>query len=182
MGSIRGANNKKVDKVLLPKIAKAAPKRTIIAFADDVTYPEIAKECAKHGHILVLRSPIDINLAKELNILAKEEGMKLENILIDPDMGSLGYGIDYGYSIVEKIRQCAFEGDDLLNLPIIVFAGEEAFKAKEAKSDNADKNWGEYEQRAIMWEISTAVPMISAGANIVVLWHPASIASIKGVL
>lgn len=179
---LRGANNKNIDKELLPQLAKYAPKRSIIAFGDDVTYEEIAVESAKRGHILVLRSPIDINIAKELNILARDKGMKLENVLIDPDMGSLGYGLDYGYSIVEKIRCCAFGGDDLLNLPIIVFAGEEAFKAKEAKSNKFEKKWGEYAQRAIMWEIATAAPMISAGANIVVLWHPTSIATLKEVL
>ena len=179
---LRGANNKNIDKELLPQLAKYAPKRSIIAFGDDVTYEEIAVESAKRGHILVLRSPIDINLAKELNILARDKGMKLENVLIDPDMGSLGYGLDYGYSIVEKIRCCAFDGDDLLNLPIIVFAGEEAFKAKEAKSNKFEEKWGEYAQRAIMWEIATAAPMISAGANIVVLWHPTSIATLKEVL
>ena len=69
-----------------------------------------------------------------------------------------------------------------LNLPIIVFAGEEAFRAKEAKSDKYDASWGEYNQRAVMWEIATAAPMISAGANIVVLWHPKSISTLKGVL
>jgi len=179
---LRGANNKNVDKVLLPFFAKNAPERCIIAFGDDITYEEISVEAAKHNHILVLRSPIDINLAKELNILSRDKGMKLENLLIDPDMGSLGYGLDYGFSIVEKIRECAFDGDDLLNLPIIVFAGEEAFRAKEAKSDKYSESWGEYDQRAVMWEISTAAPMISAGANIVVLWHPKSISTLKGVL
>jgi len=179
---LRGANNKKVDMILLPKLAEVAPEKTIIAFGDDVTYENLSIQTAKNGHILVLRSPIDINLAKELNILARDKGMKLENILIDPDMGSLGYGLDYGFSIVEKIRQCAFDGDNLLNLPIIVFAGEEAFKAKETKSNNYDSNWGILNNRAIMWEIATVAPMISAGANIVVLWHPESVATLKGVL
>ena len=179
---LRGANIKNVDKVLLPLLAQKAPEDTIIAFADDTTYEEIATATAQYGQILVLRSPIDINLAKELNILAKDKGMSLDRLLIDPDMGALGYGLDYGYSIVEKIKLSAFEGDPLLNMPIIVFAGEEAFKAKEAKSPNFDKNWGDYETRAKMWELATAAPMISAGANIVVLWHPESIITLKEVL
>ncbi len=179
---LRGANNKNVDKILLPKLAEAAKREIIIAFADDNTYAEIAPAAAKYGHILVLRSPIDINLAKELNILASDKGMSLDKLIIDPDMGGLGYGLDYGYSIIEKIRQSAFDADTMLNMPIMVFAGEEAFKAKEAKSGNFDKNWGKFEERAVMWEIATAAPMISAGANVVVLWHPKSISTLKGVL
>jgi len=179
---LRGANNKNIDKYLLPALAQNAPRESIIAFADDNTYEEIAAATAKYNHILVLRSPIDINLAKELNILASDKGMSLDRLLIDPDMGGLGYGLDYGFSIVEKIKESGFAGDTMLNMPIIVFAGEEAFKAKEAKSSNFDKCWGEYSERALMWEIATAAPMISAGANIVVLWHPKSIDTLKGVL
>lgn len=179
---LRGANIKNIDKILLPLLSKKAPANTIIAFADDTTYEEIATATAQFKQILVLRSPIDINLAKELNILAKDKGMSLDRLLIDPDMGALGYGLDYGYSIVEKIKLSAFEGDTLLNMPIIVFAGEEAFKSKEAKSSNFDKDWGDYETRARMWELATAAPMISAGANIVVLWHPESIKILKEVL
>ncbi len=179
---LRGANNKNVDAVLVKKLAELAQRQSIIAFADDNSYKDIASITAKNGHILVLRSPIDINLAKELNVLANDEGMDLNKLLIDPDMGGLGYGIDYGYSIVEKIKQAGFDGDTMLNMPIIVFAGEEAFKAKESKSTNFDGNWGEYKKRAIMWEIATATPMISAGANIVILWHPESIKVIKGLI
>ena len=130
----------------------------------------------------MLRSPIDINLAKELNILAIDKGMSPDKILIDPDTGGLGYGLDYGYSIVEKIRLAAFDGDEMLNMPIIVFIGEESYRAKEAKSDTFDKNWGNFENRSAMWEISGAVSMISAGANIVVLQNPKSVKAIKGLI
>ena len=116
---MRGANNKNVDKILLPFLSGLAPQDTIIAFADDSTYDEIATAAVANNQILVLRSPIDINLAKELNILAKDKGMSLDRLLIDPDMGALGYGLDYGYSIVEKIKLSAFEGDALLNMRIM---------------------------------------------------------------
>ena len=179
---LRGVNNNEIDKKLIPFIAQNAPKESIIAFADENTYEQIVPDVAKNNHVLVLRSPIDINLAKELNILAIDKGMSPDKILIDPDTGGLGYGLDYGYSIVEKIRLAAFDGDEMLNMPIIVFIGEESYRAKEAKSDTFDKNWGNFENRSAMWEISGAVSMISAGANIVVLQNPKSVKAIKGLI
>lgn len=179
---LRGVNNNEIDKKLIPFIAQNAPKESIIAFADENTYEQIVPDVAKNNHVLVLRSPIDINLAKELNILAIDKGMSPDKILIDPDTGGLGYGLDYGYSIVEKIRLAAFDGDEMLNMPIIIFIGEESYRAKEAKSDTFDKNWGNFENRSAMWEISGAVSMISAGANIVVLQNPKSVKAIKGLI
>lgn len=179
---LRGVNNNDVDKKLIPFIAQNAPAESIIAFADESTYEQIVPSVAQNNHILVLRSPIDINLAKELNILAIDKGMSPDKILIDPDTGGLGYGLDYGYSIVEKIRLAAFDGDNMLNMPIIVFIGEESYRAKEAKSDTFDKSWGSFENRSVMWEISGAMSMIGAGANIVVLQNPQSVKALKGLI
>lgn len=179
---LRGANNDAVDLKLLPVLAEFAPKECIISFAQDTTYEKIVTYTAKYNHILVLRSPIDINLAKELNILSIDKGQNADRILIDPDMGGLGYGLDYGYSIIEKIKQAAFDGDKMLNMPVIAFIGEESYRAKEAKSDTFSKNWGSFDERAVMWEISGASAMISAGADIVVLWNPKSVQVIKGLL
>ncbi len=179
---LRGANNSSLDKKLIPLLCNYAPKKSIIAFAEEDTYEEIVPHVIKNEHIIVLRTPIDINIAKELNILTTDKGIDPNKILIDPDMGGLGYGLDYGYSIIEKIRMAAFDGDTMLNMPIIAFIGEESYRAKEAKSNTFDKQWGNYEQRAAMWEIAGASAMISAGANIVVLWNPKSIETLKGLL
>ena len=179
---LRGANNNSIDVKLIPVLAQNAPKESIIAFADEETYEQIVPYVTKYNHILVLRTPIDINLAKELNILSIDKGMRPERILIDPDMGGLGYGLDYGYSIIEKIKQAAFDGDTMLNMPIIAFIGEESYRAKEAKTDSFEKNWGDYQERSSMWEISGASAMISAGADIVVLWNPDSIKVLKGII
>lgn len=179
---LRGANNTTIDKTLVPFLAENAPKESIIAFADEETYEDIIPSVIKNNHALVLRTPIDINLAKELNILSNDKGMSLDKIIIDPDMGGLGYGLDYGYSIIEKIRLAGFDGDKMLNMPIIAFVGEESYRAKEAKSDTFIKEWGDFETRAAMWEISGTSAVISAGANIVVVWNPQSINTLKGLL
>lgn len=179
---LRGANNTVVDRILIPFLSENAPFESIIAFADEETYEDIVPTVVTKNHALVLRTPIDINLAKELNILSNDKGLPLDKIIIDPDMGGLGYGLDYGYSIIEKIRLAGFEGDKMLNMPIIAFIGEESYRAKEAKTNTFSEEWGDFEKRATMWEISGATAMISAGANIVVVWNPQSINTLKGLL
>lgn len=178
---LRGANNTLIDKLLVPFLAQNAPVESIIAFAEEETYETIIPTVVQNNHVLVLRTPIDINLAKELNVLAIDKGLSPNKILIDPDMGGLGYGLEYGYSIIEKIRIAGFDGDNMLNMPIIAFIGEESYRAKEAKSDTFSKEWGNFETRSTMWEISGATAMISAGANIVVVWNPTSIDVLKGL-
>jgi len=184
---VRGINNKSVDVKLLPALMEVLEKsdfnrEVIIAFADENTYKEIVPVVVKGGHILAIRTPIDINLAKEMNILTSDMGLSLDKILIDTDMGGLGYGLEYGYSIMERIKLAALgetNGDKMLNMPLIAFAGEEALKAKEAKSDTFDKNFGDFKKRSIMFEITTASAVIAAGANLIVLEHPDSIKTLK---
>lgn len=179
---VRGVNNKSVDVKLLPALMEVLDREgvnAIIAFADENTYKEIVPSVVKGGHILAIRTPIDINLAKEMNILTSDMGLSLDKILIDTDMGGLGYGLEYGYSIMERIKLAAFEGDKMLNMPLIAFAGEEALKAKEAKSDTFDKNFGDFKLRSQMYEITTASAIIAAGANVIVLEHPESVKVLK---
>lgn len=180
---VRGINNKSVDVKLLPALMEALDREVIIAFADENTYKEIVPPVVKGGHILAIRTPIDINLAKEMNILTSDMGLSLDKILIDTDMGGLGYGLEYGYSIMERIKLAAIDekigGDKMLNMPLIAFAGEEALKAKEAKSDTFDKNFGDFKERSLMFEITTASAVIAAGANLIVLEHPDSVKALK---
>ena len=178
---IRGVNNKTVDSKLLPSLTEVLDRECIIAFAEETTYRAIVPFCVKGGHILVIRTPIDINLAKEMNILTSDMGLSLDKILIDTDMGGLGYGLEYGYSIMERIKLAAFDGDKMLNMPLIAFAGEEALKAKEAKSDSFDAGYGDFKLRSKMYEITTASAVIASGANIVVLENPESIDVLKRI-
>lgn len=179
---IQGANNKEVDTLLLPALIEELDREAIIAFVDENTYKSIVPSVIKGNHILVIRTPIDINLAKEMNILVKDIGMDINKILIDTDMGGLGYGLEYGYSIIERIKLAAQSGDEMLNMPLIAFAGDEALKAKETKSDSYDKNYGDFKERSMMFEITTASSICAAGANIVVVHYPNTISTLKSVI
>lgn len=179
---IRGVNNKSTDVKLLPALMEVLDREVIIAFADENTYKEIVPSVVKGGHILAIRTPIDINLAKEMNILTSDLGLSLDKILIDTDMGGLGYGLEYGYSIMERIKLAAFDGDGMLNMPLIAFAGEEALKVKEAKSDTFSESFGDFKTRSLMFELTTASAVMAAGANLIVLEHPESIKTLKNLL
>ena len=176
---IRGINNDEIDKKLLPELIKVLDCESIIAFATENTYSTITPHVIKGGHRLVIRTPIDINLAKEMNILTHDLGLPLEKIIIDTDIGGLGYGLEYGYSIMEKIK--LEKSDEYLNLPLMSFVSEESLKTKEAKSDNFSASYGDLENRAIMYEIASATAAVAAGADYVVLNYPPNIQIMKEV-
>lgn len=176
---LHGCGDDELDKLLLPALAGSAAQNCIIASANENTYKEIIPHTAQK-HFVVLRSPIDINLAKEINILSSDLGQPLDKILIDTDIGGLGYGFEYGYSIIEKIR---LEGanDKYLNMPIISFACEEALKTKEAKSDDFLPSFGNLSTRRIMFETAAASAVRAAGANLIVINHPQTLKTMKGL-
>ena len=177
---LRGTGEDEIDRILLPELAKCVKNPVIIASANEKTYKDIIPHTAKK-HFIVLRSPIDINLAKELNILSSDLGQPLDKILIDTDIGGLGYGFEYGYSIIEKIKQEA-SNDKYLNMPIISFACEEALKTKEAKSDKFSNSYGELSRRALMFETAAASAIRAAGANLIVIYNPKTLKTLKGLL
>lgn len=176
---LRGCGDDELDKLLLPALADNAEQTCIIASANDNTYKKIIPHTAQK-HFVVLCSPIDINLAKEINILSSDLGQPLDKILIDTDIGGLGYGFEYGYSIIEKIK---IEGvnDRYLNMPIISFACEEALKTKEAKSDNFPPSYGTLEKRRLMFETAAASAIRAAGANLIVINNPQTLKTMKGL-
>lgn len=176
---ILGCDKRELDAKLLPALAKSANKTCTVGMVIEENYKEIIPALIEKGHNVIARTPIDINLAKQLNILISEMGFNLDKIIIDPNIGGLGYGLDYAYSIIERIKLAALEGDNMLNMPIIAFVGEEAWKTKEAKSSEASSEWGDHNTRAVAWETLTASSLISAGADIVVMYNPEAVIKIK---
>ena len=175
---INGAGNDSIDKKLLPELMRVLDRECIISSANENTYKTILPKVIKGGHRVVLKTPIDINLCKELNILSSDLGLPLDKIIIDTDIGGLGYGLDYGYSTIEKIK---LEDDEYLNMPIISFASFESLKTKEAKSNLFSASWGNLKDRAKMFEIASATAVKAAGADIIVLHNPESVDIMEGL-
>jgi acetyl-CoA decarbonylase/synthase complex subunit delta len=123
---------------------------------------------------------LDINICKQLNILINEMNMPLDRIVIDPMTGALGYGIEYGYSIMERGRMGALQGDKMLAMPLICTVGFEAWRAKEAWASEGDfPGWGPQAVRGPMWEAMTAAALLQGGADILCLRHPEAVKATK---
>ena len=176
-----GPGQAEADNNLLVPIAEATKgERLVLGIAEDKNYRTIIATAMANGHLVNARSPMDVNLAKQLNILISDMGMPLDRVLMDPTTGALGYGIEYGYSAMERLRQAALQGDSMTQLPILVTAGYETWKTKEAKVEaGVPAAWGDWLERSINWETLTAMTLIEAGADIVVLRHAESVRRVK---
>jgi acetyl-CoA decarbonylase/synthase complex subunit delta len=176
-----GPGQAEADNNLLVPVAEATKgERLVLGIAEDKNYRTIVATAMANGHLVNARSPMDVNLAKQLNILISDMGMPLDRVLMDPTTGALGYGIEYGFSAMERLRQAALQGDAMTQLPMLVTPGFEAWKTKESKVNvGVPAAWGDWLERSINWETLTAMTLIEAGADIVVLRHAESVRRVK---
>jgi len=176
-----GPGQAEADNNLLVPVAEATKgERLVLGIAEDKNYRTIVATAMANGHLVDARTPMDVNLAKQLNILISDMGMPLDRVLMDPTTGALGYGIEYGFSAMERLRQAALQGDAMTQLPMLVTPGFEAWKTKEAKvNEGVPEAWGDWLERSINWETLTAITLIEAGADIVVLRHAESVRRVR---
>lgn len=172
-----GPGQVEADNELLVAVADAfSGEKLLLGICEDKNYRTIVASAMANGHLVNARTAMDVNLAKQLNILINDMGMPLDQIIMDPTTGALGYGFEYGYSVMERLRLAALQGDSMTQMPMLVTPGEECWKAKEAKvGTGVPEEWGDWRERGISWETITAVMLIESGANIVVLRHPESL-------
>lgn len=178
---VYGPGQAEVDNELLVAVANATKgERIALGLCEDKNYRTIVAAALANDHLVTARSPMDVNLAKQLNILINDMHMPLDRILMDPTTGALGYGIEYGYSAMERLRLAALQGDAMTQLPMVITPGYEAWKTKEAKvGDDVPQTWGEWRERAINWETLTSVTLLEAGADIIILRHPESVQRVR---
>jgi len=170
----------KDNELLVPVSEATKGEKLVLGICEDKNYRTIVATAMANGHLVQARAPMDVNLSKQLNILISDMGMPKDRILMDPTTGALGYGIEYGYSVMERLRLAALQGDAMTQLPMIVTPGFEAWKTKEAKvGEGVSDAWGDWNARSINWETLTAMSLIESGADIVVLRHPESVKRIK---
>jgi acetyl-CoA decarbonylase/synthase complex subunit delta len=170
-----------LDNDLLVAVAEATKgERLLLGICEDKNYRTIVAAALANDHLVTARTAMDVNLAKQLNILITDMGLSLERIIMDPTTGALGYGIEYGYSVMERLRLAALQGDAMTQLPMLVTPGYETWKTKESKvGEGVPEAWGDWLARAIQWEVLTAVALIESGADIIVLRHPESVKQVK---
>jgi acetyl-CoA decarbonylase/synthase, CODH/ACS complex subunit delta len=170
----------KQNAVLLAAAEAYRGEGLILHSACQEDYRTLAAAAVAYDHVLVSESPIDLNIAKQVNILLSDASVNLDRVLMDPLTGGLGYGLEYTYSVMERIRLAALGGDAMLSCPLICLVGEEAWKAKEARTPSeAEPHWGHAERRGINWEIATGLALLEAGADVLVLRHPEALARLR---
>jgi len=176
-----GPGQAELDNDLLVAVAEATKgERLVLGICDDKNYRTIVATAMANGHLVNARSPMDVNMAKQLNILISDMGLPLDRIIMDPTTGALGYGIEYGFSVMERLRMAALQGDSMTQFPMLVTPGFEAWKAKESKvGEGVPESWGDWTHRAINWETLTAITLVETGADIIVLRHPESVNRVK---
>ena len=179
-----GPGQVELDNELLVPVANATKgERLLLGICEDKNYRTIVASAMANDHLVNARTPMDVNLAKQLNILISDMNMPLERIIMDPTTGALGYGIEYGYSAMERLRLAALQGDAMTQLPMLVTPGYEAWKTKESKvGQDVPDEWGDWMERAINWETLTAITLLESGADILVLRHPESVRRVKAAI
>lgn len=167
--------------VVMKTVAQGcAGERLLLNWAETENYRTIAGAALAYGHCVVAQSPIDVNMAKQLNILLGNMDVKSDQIVMDPMTGAMGYGIEYTYSVMERIRLTALGGDKMLAGPMILSPGQECAKVKELKATAADfPAWGDLDKRSAMWELATATSFLYAGADVLIMYHPQAAMAVK---
>jgi acetyl-CoA decarbonylase/synthase complex subunit delta len=182
---VYGTSNVEKDAEVLPAVAEACADKSItLGPVQDKNYKKIGAAALGYGHSVSANSPIDVNLAKQLNILLGQLGVKDTQILVDPTTGGLGYGLEYSYSVMERDRMAALtQEDEKLQLPILNYVGQEVWKVKECKQTNAEApQLGDQTKRGILMEAITAVDLLLAGADLLIMRHPESVKMVKKVI
>ena len=182
--AVWGPGQSELDNELLVAVSEATKgERLALGICEDKNYRTIVATTMANGHLVISRTPMDVNLAKQLIILIKDMGLPLDRILMDPTTGALGYGIEYGYSVMERLRLAALQGDAMTQLPMIVTPGFETWKTKESKVGvDVPASWGNWSERAIHWETLTSIALLESGADILVLRHPESVRRVHAAI
>jgi len=166
------------DEEVLKAVAEACQgENLILGPVEEKNHKGIGAAAMGYGHAIISSSPIDVNLAKQVNILLENLGVPLDKVLVDPTTGGLGYGLEYSYSVMERLSMAAMaQGDDKLQNPMINNLANEVWKCKEAKLTAEEApELGDPERRGILMEAVGAVSYFMAGSDIMIMRHPEAI-------
>jgi acetyl-CoA decarbonylase/synthase complex subunit delta len=178
------ANHDKDTEVLRIVAELCQDKSLILGPVEESDHKKIGAAAIGYKHTVAAATPIDINLAKQLNILLGNLGVQDSQLVMDPTVSSIGYGIEYCFSVMERMRMAALtQQDTKLQFPIICNLAKEVWKTKEAKiSEKDDPKMGDAKRRGILLEGMSAMILLLAGADVIIMRHPEAIKLVKEMI
>ncbi len=182
---ILGSNNAEKDSSVLVAASEAAKDRNcIIGKAQESNYKTIVAAAMANKHKLIAMAELDINLSKQLNILIAQMGFDKERLITDPMCSALGYGLEYTYSVMERIRLAALTQNDVtMQPPIVADVGMYVWKIKETQASESDlPQWGSLKERGITWEAVTSASLLISGAELLIMRHPEAVRAVKSFI
>ena len=184
--AVMGSGNDEKDADLLVKAAEVCEgKNVLILSAKEGNYKSIAMSGVQAYHQKVAaESAVDINLAKQLNVLINQLGIPTEETVMHVGTAAAGYGYEYVSSSLDRIKAAALaQNDNLLQIPIVTPVCTETAGTKESLTEEADNAaWGSRDGSAAGMEIVTAAADLASGTNAVILKHPQAVATIKKMI
>ena len=176
-----GCGDKEKDSEVLRKVCEVCEgKNLIIGPVAEENHKRIGASAIGYHHTVISSSPIDINLAKQLNILLGNLGVPDELIMMDPTVSGIGYGIEYCYSVMERIRMAGLtQQDEKLQFPVICNIAKETWKTKEIHMANDELNMGDARKRGILLEAMSAIVLLLAGGDVFIMRHPEAIRLVR---
>lgn len=173
-----------VAEVMKKVSEKNSESNILLGWVEEDNYKTLAASTIGYKNNLIALDPLDVNIAKQLNILLTQLGLSADRIAMDPSSSGLGYGIEYCFSAMERLKIAALLQDDkMTQMPIINNIAAEIWKVKEVKeSEGAYPEWGNLEERGINWETISAMCMLLSGSNIITMRHPKAVKLIKEII
>ena len=176
-----GTGNQEKDTEVLKKVAEVCERKNLIMGpVEEGDHKKIGASAIGYRHTVIASTPMDINLAKQLNILLGNLGVPDELIIMDPTASGIGYGIEYGYSVMERMRMAGLtQEDEKLQFPIICNLAREVWKTKEVHLADDESNMGNAEKRGILMEAMSAMVLLLAGGDVIIMRHPEAIRLVR---
>ena len=184
--AVAGCKNAEKDAELLSKAAEVLDgKNAMLLAAKEENYKTVGAAAGlAYKQIVGAESAVDINLAKQLNVLVSQLGVNSKSIVMNVGTAAAGYGFEYVVSTMDRVKAAALSQNDAnLQMPIVTPVASETWAVKEAMASEADvPEWGDQEARGIDMEVETAMAVLASGSNAVILKHPTSIATISSLI
>jgi acetyl-CoA decarbonylase/synthase complex subunit delta len=156
----------------------AGERFLISSITRDMDVERCAKFVKKNGHVALSFTPMDLNLARELN-RRLYDFLGKEDVVMDLTTAALGYGLDYAFTNMERARLAGLMGDVELAHPMSS-GTTNAWAAREAWLKMAPE-WEPRELRGPLWEVTTALTLLLTGVDLFMMMHPAAVKTLKDV-